>query len=312
MFLKRLLIVLLLLTLAAAAGYAWRWQQAQDTAREWANQMRPFGILRVGKVWPSWNPRRIVMRNASFEPVGAWQKLLGAPIGYRVQADQLVLTAPDESHPESNLQIRALGVTAPLLPGPEMPLLILEWLGHKPPSAADLQVAALSFDAVWEGRYREADTALKFNLQIHAPGLLRLHWQAEMNLPRDDWQQARFDRAGINAQTLEVADLGYFTQSKEILAARSLMDVQGYEKALIARLQEMAESGKWSWSNASYRAAQQFIEKPEYLNLSMRPLSTVALPNLGLYAPGDLFALFNLTLNTSGTFGPVPPGEMRD
>lgn len=313
MLLKRLTIGLLFLALAAAAAYAWRWQQAQETGRAWVNQLRPFGILRSASVWPTWDSRRIEMRGVLFEPVGAWQKMLQAPIGYRVQADRLILTLPDERHPPSRYQMRAIGIQAPILPTAyPLPDALKNLLGQDPPSTADLQLTRLNFDAMLDARHDESSGTLQFTAQIFAPGLLRLYWDANLVLSRADWQEARFDRAGIDAQTLEIADLGYFTQSKEIMAARARTDVPGYEAVLIERLQQQAETGKWTWSAASSKAAHAFIQKPDYLRVTMAPLSTVALPNLGLYAPGDRFALFNLKLDVGGAFNHPAPAERGD
>lgn len=294
----------LLSALSAAGGQWWLRQQAQESFRQIAALLRPGLLLRYQKI-PLWPPTfPLHYQSLSLEPAGEYQQALGLPIGYKLRVRQARIAAlelePDQSLRELRIELR--GVEMPWLPARPALLENPAVLGAPFPGTKALQWPQLEFDADLVLRYDQASAVLALTLNALAPGQARVHWIQQVEATPVQIAQADFISMPFISLRMEYADLGLLSRVKEALAVHQRLNLESWEQATLMRLNEISQSGHWSWDPGSAEAVGKLVRDPSYLAIRLEPLSPVLPRNVGLYAPGDWLSLFGAQISVNGVF----------
>lgn len=295
----RALLVWLLVALLATAGvvYFLLWRDAQARVRELVQQARPVMLIRHGRVLPQPLSRTIVVYDLSAEPAGEYRRLLGTPFGYRISAAELQLHPPSPAADTGTLKLSLRGLSVPVLPSRSASMEdSMSLLDQPRPTLSELGYTALDMDASLELSHDPGTRVLSWTLGAQAPGAGNLYSELRLEIDPSDALAARFDAAKLLRLRMEWRDDGLLRRHKDASAARARLSTEGYEKALQIAMQERAQAQNWTWPAATAEALAKLIVDPSALTLRMEPLNGVELRNIGLYAPGDRFALFNLSV----------------
>ena len=304
----------LLSALSAAGGQWWLRQQAQESFRQLAALLRPGLLLRYQQI-PLWPPALpLHYQGLSLEPAGEYQQALGLPIGYKLRVRQARIVAlelePDQSLRELRIELR--GVEMPWLPARPVLLENPAVLGAPFPGAKALQWPQLEFDADVSLRYDRASAVLALSVNALAPGQARAYWNQLVEATPEQIAQADFVSMPFISLRMEYADLGLLPRTKEALAVQERLNLESWEQATLLRLNEISQSGRWSWDPGSAEAVRKFVRNPSYAALRLEPLSPVLPRNVGLYAPGDWLALFGAQISVEGVFNHPLSQEAAD
>lgn len=284
MRMTRGLTFLLLLLAAAALSAGWLQQRARASVAELITTLRPHLLLRYDQLI-AWPPGGVRLIGVTLEPVGAWRTRLALPVGFRLEAEELMLLplpSTDAGPVELQFQLRGLSATVPR----EHPhYALLADSGH------DRFTGTLTAQLQWQPDRRQ----FVLDGDLQSLGVGRLDMAVALTAgPR--FPAPVMDGTTLQHLALTWRDHGLLRDVKQTLALRQQAPLRRWELDLLRELDSTARQQAWAWQPEDAAALRGFIREPDALSVTLAPLTPVRLDNLPLYAPGDYWGLLGVQL----------------